>query len=525
MKIKNMLPKLATVLLLVVIVASCEEDIDIIGSEIVGDNTFIEPDQTNSVVAYSRKLLPIQTNGLSAYQLGVKNDPIYGKSTASLLSQVTLGEVEPEFGEGTTLDSVVLYIPFFSESEVVGEDTLSYSLDSVFGSDPINISMYESNYFLRDLDPESGFQNPQKYYSDLEKTFDNNPALVGDLIHEIENFTPNDEGFNLVSYNSAGDTINETVAPGLRAKLPVEFFQEKIIDKEGSSELLSNNNFKEYFRGIYFKAESANENGNFFLFNPSEANIILYYSFDEEDEREDDNLRLNLGGINVSLLQDELPQNIISAIENPDVENGDENLYIKGGDGIAAVIQLFGTEDNLNANLEEGPNGIPDELDMLREQKPIINEANLVFYVDKDKTAGLDNEPERVIIFDAKNGTVLIDYVIDGLSTQLPLTHKTSHLGPLVRDASDRGDYYKIRLTTHISDLINNDSINVPLGLMVTDNVVSPNFKSLQNTQEPGLEEVPGTSVLTPKGTVLHGSNSSDEDRKLKLQLYYTKPE
>ena len=80
-------------------------------------------------------------------------------------------------------------------------------------------------------------------------------------------------------------------------------------------------------------------------------------------------------------------------------------------------------------------------------------------------------------------------------------------------------------MTTHISDLINNDSINVPLGLMVTDNVVSPNFKSLQNTQEPGLEEVPGTSVLTPKGTVLHGSNSSDEDRKLKLQLYYTKPE
>ena len=67
MKIKNMLPKLATVLLLVVVLASCEEDIDIIGSEIVGENTFIEPDQTNSVIAYSRKLLPIQTNGCLLY--------------------------------------------------------------------------------------------------------------------------------------------------------------------------------------------------------------------------------------------------------------------------------------------------------------------------------------------------------------------------------------------------------------------------------------------------------------------------
>ena len=97
MKIKNLLPKLATVLFIIVALASCEEDIDIIGSEIVGDNTFIEPDQTNTVIAYSRKLLPIQTNGLSAYQLGIKNDPVYGKTTANLLSQVTLGQTDPKF--------------------------------------------------------------------------------------------------------------------------------------------------------------------------------------------------------------------------------------------------------------------------------------------------------------------------------------------------------------------------------------------------------------------------------------------
>ncbi|HBY68174.1 MAG TPA: DUF4270 domain-containing protein, partial [Flavobacteriaceae bacterium] len=88
----------------------------------------------------------------------------------------------------------------------------------------------------------------------------------------------------------------------------------------------------------------------------------------------------------------------------------------------------------------------------------------------------------------------------------------------------DTGDFYKIRLTTHVSNLINNDSTNVPLGLMVTDNVVQPNFQDLQNTQSPGLKRVPGTSVLTPKGTVLHGSSSSSEERRLKLQLYYTKP-
>ncbi|PVW14239.1 DUF4270 domain-containing protein [Marixanthomonas spongiae] len=526
MKIKNLLPQLAALLFLVVALASCEEDIEIIGTEIVGDNTFIEPDQTNSVLAYSRKLLPIQTNGLTTYQLGVTNNPIYGKSTVSLLSQVTLGKVDPKFGDSTKLDSVVLYIPFFNTSESTGEDTISYTLDSVYGEDPINISMYESNLFLRDLDPESGFEDPQNYYSDLEKKFDNNPSLIGDLIFEIEDFKPSDKGIDLVTYNVNGDTITETIAPGLRVKLPLEFFQQKIIDKEGSSELLSNNNFKDYFRGIYFKAESMTDKGTLFLFDPLSANITLHYSFkNDDDEDDEDTLPLGFTGINVSLLQDELPPNIQTAIENPDVENGDENLYLKGGDGIAAVIQLFGKEDELDANLETGPNGVPDELDMLRSQKPLINEANLTFYVNKDKTAALSKEPQRIMIFDATNGRVLIDYVIDPTGTGNPLTHKTYHLGPLEKDASGDGDFYEIKLTNHVSNLINRDSTNVPLGLVVTDNVVTPNFQDLQNTQSPGLKRVPGTSVLTPKGTVLHGNNSPNQDRKLKLELYYTKPE
>ena len=531
MKIKNLLPKLATVLFIIVALASCEEDIDIIGSEIVGDNTFIEPDQTNTVIAYSRKLLPIQTNGLSAYQLGIKNDPVYGKTTANLLSQVTLGQTDPKFGDSVSVDSVVLYIPFFSESETIGEDTLNYTLDSVYGEDPINISLYESNYFLRDLDPETGFQETQNYYSELETTLDNNPSLIGDLIFEVENFAPSDEGFVLPTTETAadGDIVNEVLSPGLRAKLPIEFFQQKIVDMEGSNELLSNNNFKDYFRGIYFKVASATDTGNFFLFDPSEAKITMYYSFydenDEEDGRDEATLELNFDGINVSLLQDELPQNILSAVENPDVDNGDENLYIKGGDGIAAVVQLFGNEDNLNANLEPGPNGVPDELDILRDEKPLINEANLVFYVNKSRTGAIENEPERIIIFDATNGRVLIDYLTDPANTEEPLTHRTNHLGRLERDANGQGNFYKIKLTTYVSDLINRDSTNVPLGLMVTDNVVRPNFKDLKNTQAPGLKRVPGTSVLTPKGTVLHGSNSPSENRRLKLQLFYTKPE
>jgi hypothetical protein len=35
---------------------------------------------------------------------------------------------------------------------------------------------------------------------------------------------------------------------------------------------------------------------------------------------------------------------------------------------------------------------------------------------------------------------------------------------------------------------------------------------------------LPVASVINPLGTVLHGTNSADVDKRLKLEIYYTKP-
>ena len=42
--------------------------------------------------------------------------------------------------------------------------------------------------------------------------------------------------------------VDERVQPGIHVELDPEYFQENFIDLEGSSELFSNANFKEYFR-------------------------------------------------------------------------------------------------------------------------------------------------------------------------------------------------------------------------------------------------------------------------------------
>ncbi len=511
MKIANTLPTLGTILLIIIAFASCQEDISTIGSEVLGAET---PngilDDSKTVISYSRKLLPVQSNRLPVYQLGVYNDPIYGKSTISLLSQLTLERNNPTFGDSAVLDSVTLYIPFFSEA-TTGEET-TYTLDSIFGNSPINISLFQSDYFLRDLDPDTGFEEFQKYYSNQGPTFE---SFLGPLIHTIENFTPDNEGF--VFTTGEGDEEVETLlAPGLRVNLPVDYFTERILEMEGDPVLDNNNNFRNYFRGIYFKVESSTDDGSLFLFDIAGANITLHYSFDGDDGRENEILALNFGGVNVNTFENEIPANIEEAITNPNILNGNENLYVRGGEGVISVIELFGKDENAN--------GVADELDELRDKKWLINEANLIFYVNQDLTPGGATEPERLIIYDLKNSNILVDFSLDITGGLEPIDAVSEHLGRLERGNDENGDFYKIKITNHVSNLINKDSTNVALGLIVSQNVLNNTTQELESPQAPGIKEVPSSSVVSPEGTVLYGNNTSNLEKRLKLQIYYTEP-
>lgn len=41
---------------------------------------------------------------------------------------------------------------------------------------------------------------------------------------------------------------------------------------------------------------------------------------------------------------------------------------------------------------------------------------------------------------------------------------------------------------------------------------------------EPSIKEVPSSSVISPEGTVIYGNATSNQEKKLKLQIYYTEP-
>jgi hypothetical protein len=518
MNLMRMMYKTATLFVVVFAFVGCDDEYSTVGGEIIENPSNLELEEVE-VTAYSKKLNSVQTNNLSNHLLGVYNHPIYGQTTASILSQLSLPTNNPTFGVEPELDSVVLTIPYFSTEGDLDEDgNIQYALDSVYGNTPIKISLQESNYFLNTLDPEADFQDSQKYYSDQQELFEEN--LIGDVIYENDNFVPSSQAIVSYEENDEGEQDTITSGPALRIKLPVEYFEKKIIDKEGSSVLSNNNNFKNYLRGMFIKAEATAEDGTMMLFNlkAGDAGIELFYTTEVEttnDDGDTETLRdprsykLSFGSTIVNTFKGEYPGDVLQAIEESNEDSGAEKLFLNGGEGTMAVIELFESEEQIAA---------------FRENEWLINEANLTFYVDQDFVAGID-EPSRLYLYDLDNNRIIADYsfarnfVQDGNENN-PSTSLTSFSTPLEIDEDENGVRYKLNVTQHVSNIIEEEADNVRLGLAITQNINITNNAAVRNTE--AVKFYPAMGIISPKGTVLHGNLSNDEEKRLKLRIYYT---
>jgi hypothetical protein len=78
-------------------------------------------------------------------------------------------------------------------------------------------------------------------------------------------------------------------------------------------------------------------------------------------------------------------------------------------------------------------------------------------------------------------------------------------------------------MTQHINNLIQNDSTNVRLALSVSQNVTLQNTAIIEEeTEDQNERRVPVSAVISPEGTILHGNLSTNDDKKLRLRLFYT---
>ena len=67
------------------------------------------------------------------------------------------------------------------------------------------------------------------------------------------------------------------------------------------------------------------------------------------------------------------------------------------------------------------------------------------------------------------------------------------------------------------------------LGLIVSQNVLLNGFQTIDTLSGNGnqitkIKKIPRSSVISPEGTVLYGNNTLNEEKRLKLQIYYIDP-
>jgi hypothetical protein len=512
----------------VVFLYSCDKDYNSIGDGLIGDNHFDFVKYTSSVVAYNQKIGPIQSNNLPINALGIFDNPAFGTTTANFATQLVLESANPTIGKNPVIESVVLTIPYFStlkSTDTNGDRT--YQLDSIYGPSDAKIvlSVFESGYFMRDLDPAGGFQEAQKYYTNQNADFNN--VKVGNRLNNSSNASQNDAFvFSAAEYKSTttkdGKDVVTRVAPGMRLDLNTAYFKTKIIDASTSGKLAGNDVFKEYFRGLYFKVEkSGSSPSNMASLDFKKGKITINYKEDTSNTdatRVEKAIVLNLTGNTVSLLDQSNTKTSYANATTPANINttlGDETLYLKGGEGSMSIIKLFGPDaDN---------NGVADELETIRKNGWLINEANLVFHVDASAMAN-GYGANRIYLYDFENNRPIFDYVTDATPGSNTKNGKTSYGGILTKDNAGNG-VYKLRITNQIRVLIQNkDSTNIRLGVVVTEDINTITSNKLR-TPTASLSQVPRASVMNPLGTILYGSKSTvPEDKRLKLEIYYTKP-
>ena len=401
-----------------------------------------------------------------------------------------------------------------------------YDVDSLLGNRDASfkIKIQELDYYLRSYDPTDNFESFQKYYSDEIQLLN----FSGFTIHDDEVSIDTNE---IVIYKEddpdtddvdESEEVKERLTPRLRLPLDKDFFQRKIIDHEGSDDMTNADNFNIYFKGLVLQAYDFSED-LLMILDYSNAKINIEYEYDKynkndtDDNTSDDtidkvkaNYELNLSGNQLNVFnKSAYNQDILNNL------NSSENLsrvFLKGGEGLIAEIELFTDNDGNNV------------LDKIRANGWLVNEANLTMYVDKDKINESGNliEPFRVYLYDIDAKTPLPDYYIDNSTGPKKSNVKIVHSGILELDEDDKGLKYKIRISEHVKNIVRNDSISAKLGLAVSSSISNSVNTDVKTTDV--MKYIPLATAINPLGTVLIGPNPEPEnfDKRMRLEIYYT---
>ncbi len=412
-------------------------------------------------------------------------------------------------------------------------ESKNYQIDSIYGNrqTQFNLQVHELTYYLNTLDSQNNFETAQIFYSNRDYYEE---GFVGATLYDA----PTTLDFNEIRFYFSEDDpdtpdIDETtevetrLSPRLRIPLDTNFFQKRLFDIEGSEALLGDAAYQQIMRGFIIRGEQFSDD-LYMLLDIQNAEVKIVYEFDDYntqgtiDDLTDDTIEkaerelvLRLGGNRINTLKNSafnsaIEQRLAASKNNEPVDR----LFIQSS-RLHGKIRLF-SGDNPDIN---------ETLEAIRSQSLLINEANLLLYIDPELTLSESLTAQRLYLFNFKNGAPLIDYFSDGSVSNFGTNANKRLFGGILEfDDSGKPYRYKFNLTNHVSNIVRNDSLNYDLGIVVSANIEDSAVIRAQN--QVGLEEIkyPLAATLNPLGTILVGShpNSAIEDKRIRLELVYS---
>ena len=486
---------------------SCEKEIESIGVNLVDNDTFSTDKITTEVITASKNVDRVPANLLNQYLLGVYADDEFGKLTASVVTQLSLptfGETYASgYGDDPAIDSVLINIPYqATRLEDYTDGKPKFSVDSVFGNQDVafKLDIFELKTFLNTLDPN----DPSKqaiYYSDKEFQKGTTPLFSGDF-----KVNANDTVTYIKRYLNDGITVfdidtikRDDLSPSINIPLNETLIHQLFVENPSNSEFVTSDNFNHYFRGLFIEAsELTNEKAHILSLNIETAKMVIYYSkTQDETDVQDLNGNGTTGELNVrtkhtyNFTFGSIKSNVLKRDYTTSKASGDDRIYVQGAAGSIATVELFSNE-----NLTD-----------LRANNWLINDANLTLYVDQNASSNI--VPEQLFIYNYDENEQLLDMVSEGISTVG---------GTLERDDDGNPYKYVFKVTDYISELLKSD-LEEPLDLVKLGIKVYNSTDAPSSTSDLTIKDY----SWTPKGVVLYNHNPSAGDKRVKLEVSYTK--
>jgi len=439
--------------------SSCNKS-SVLGLEVQPPNDLIGADYQDTLTLLTQTIKEdtLRTSGIPTVLLGKYLDPVLGEASSIVYTQLRMESTAPTFGKDPKCDSVKLSLIYAGSygKKIRKEQTLSvYELTAAMDINKL-------------------------YYSNNEIAY--NAASLVDY-----KFIPKPTDSIYV------DTNKTKSAPQLRIPLPTSLGQ-KIMDRQNTSDLATNDNFVQFFKGIRISPENTTglgpSEGNLLQFNMGASTMDLYFTYYDSVNKKNAQSVHRLSLANVARFMQfkhdyaQANADVQAQVVQTPAPITNDICYAQGAAGVKTRIKIpnlinWGRKDFIGINRAELVVTAVNEISSVKDTFALP--GSMVLY-------GIENDgTSSYFLPDAYDGT---DYFGGTIHTDTTVTPNVTT--------------YKFTITRYIQQIISGSLQNNGLHLVVSSGSGSPYRIALGG----------GTAILTGGG---------ENKYKMKLNVTYTK--